>query len=434
MVEFGSAGAFAAESGRTPFKGVVLAGLMTLLLGGGLPLCFLLFGSLAWLFWVITLFILFLFSMELPLGRLLGPLVPYLAWLCFYLIWGLIIAPDNDWNFVLKTLATTLIIAASMAVLTSRPQYLRTFATAAQFAVLGNLLVLFFMARNPGFARLVDSVSLDAGQFELGVSRFGGLWGNPNMAGYVCVVTTVLSALASRWIGWIGRLACLPLIYLTASRKALILFLLVCLIYLVVVQRRNFKFWLLSVTGAIILAIAFALSSGLQDSSRAAASDPHIARLMDLQEKATAQGGDTRVGLLKDWLAKVGAEPWHGYGLQAMAGNRLDPVNPDNILRYGVFPVGTHNTYLGIWIDIGPIGLAVFLLMMGYYAKLTLSSQGPPIARWVLMSLLMCNLVILVVSHTHLFSFEGKCAFLLFFLLPSCRGLRELSLRPASAS
>jgi len=434
MEDFRSAGSLAAGFGRTPLKGIVLAVLMTILLGGALPLCFLLFGSLAWLFWGLTLGILLLFALEMPVWRLLPPLAPYLAWLCFYLIWGLIVSPYTDWMFALKTLGTTLILGLSLAIMTARPQHLRTLASVAQFAVVGNLVVLFFMVRYPGFATLVDSVSLDAGRFEVGVSRFSGLWGNPNMAGYVCVVVTILSVFARPWIGWLGRLACPPLLYLTASRKSVILYLVICLLYLLVVQRRNLKFWALAATAAAGLVIVFSLSSGLQATSQAAARDVHISRLLDIQEKVGAESGNgTRLDLFKDWMGKVAVEPWYGYGLQAMAGTMVDPVNPNNVLRYGVFPVGTHNTYLGVWVDIGPIGLLAFLAMLLYYAKTSLAAHGPPLFRWALVSFLVVNLVILVVSHSHLFSFEGKYAFLLFFLLPSCQGLRDWSRSPFPA-
>jgi hypothetical protein len=291
MVESRSSGSLFDGFRRTPFKGVLLSILMTILLSGALPLCFLLFGSFTWLFWFLTAGIIALYSRELRLGRLLRPVLPYLAWLCFYLIWGLIIAPVNDYAFAAKTLATTLVLAASMAILTSRPESLRTLASAAQFAVVGNLLVLALMTRYPGFANLVASVSSDTGPFGMPDSRFGGLWGNPNMAGYVCLVVTILSVFANPVLGWVGRLSCLPLLYLTSSRKSVILYLLIGLLYLFVVQRRNAKFWIVAVTTVTALGIAFALSSGLQATSRMAARDRHVTRLLDVEEKDTVQGG-----------------------------------------------------------------------------------------------------------------------------------------------
>lgn len=426
MADIGNGGSGWGASRGTPFKGILLSILMTILLGGALPLCFLLFGRLTWLFWCLTGGCIALYARELSLRRLLRPVLPYLAWLCFYLVWGLIIAPVNDFAFAAKTLATTLVLAISMAILTSRPESLRTFACIVQFAVVGNLLVLALMTRYSVVADTVALVSSDVGRFDMPDSRFGGLWGNPNMAGYVCLVVTILSVFARPLFAWIGRLSCLPLLYLTSSRKAAILYLLIALLYLFLVQRRNLRFWVGALTTVTALVIAFVLSSGLQATSRRAASDRHISRILDVTEKDTAErGGMTRVDLLKDWIRVVSVEPWYGYGLQAMVGDVVDPKHPSLVVRQGLFPTGAHNTYLGVWIDIGPVGFFAFLLMLAHYAKASLFSRGSPTTRWALISLLICNLVILVVSHSHLFSFEGKCAFLLFFLLPTCPALMK---------
>jgi O-antigen ligase len=153
---------------------------------------------------------------------------------------------------------------------------------------------------------------------------------------------------------------------------------------------------------------------------------------MDITESDTrAYGGVTRVSLFQDWIGKLNGEPWYGYGLLAMAGSQADPKDPQRVMYRGMLPVGTHNTYLGVLIDTGPIGLIALLAMLLYYTKVSLSFAGPPIVRWALVSLLGCNLVILFVSHNHLFSFEGQCATLLFLLLPSCDGLREYPRRRA---
>jgi len=269
-------------------------------------------------------------------------------------------------------------------------------------------------------------MSPDAGRFELGVSRFGGLWGNPNTAGYVCLVVTVLSIFAKPMIGWIGRLGCLPVLYLSASRKSVILYILICITYMVIVQRRNLKAWVGLTAVAVILAISFSLSMGLQNTSRLATRNPLISRLMDVKESEMSAGGRiTRVDLFEEWVGKLNGEPWYGYGFMAMSGSFIDPQGPASVVHRGLLPYGTHNTYLGILIDTGPVGLIALLAMLLYYAKACLSFAGPPIVRWALVSFLLCNLVIMFVSHSHLFSFEGQCTFLLFFLLPSCAGLRE---------
>jgi O-antigen ligase len=314
-----------------------------------------------------------------------------------------------------------------MAILSARAQYLRALATAAQFSVVLNVLVLFLILGVPRFQALLMVVTQRLDPFVLGVSRFGGLWGNPNMSGYICLVATILSILAVPWVAWLGRLSCLPLLWLSASRKAMVLYILIFILYLLLVQLRNLKFWVASITLVTAMIMVLVLNDGLRRQSQAAPHNATISRLMDLSESETTQrGGQTRVDLLHHWTTLLAAEPWYGYGLKAMAGTLYDEDDPEKVLTKGLFPLGTHNTYLGVLIEVGPAGFLAFLLVMLHYAWVSLVNRADPISRWVLTSFLLCNLVILLVSHNHLFSFEGKMAFTLFFLLPSSAGLREL--------
>jgi len=125
------------------------------------------------------------------------------------------------------------------------------------------------------------------------------------------------------------------------------------------------------------------------------------------------------VDLLKSWLPIAARAPWYGYGLGAMSGYRAPRGEPRKELN----DVGTHNTYLGIWIDVGPVGLLAFLIVfLGYISKY-FTYRFVPRVRWALLSLMLCNVVILTVSHNHLFCAEGLIAFSLFFLLPTCPAL-----------
>jgi O-antigen ligase len=417
----------------TPWKAIALATLMTLILGGALPLFSFFLRGFTWLIWIAILLLIGLFSRELPVPRLMRPLLPYLLWLCFYLGWAAIVAPVPDFAFAAKVIVTTAILGACMAILTARPQYLRVWASAAQFAVVLNLLVLLLILGSAWFGNLLMAVTQRTDGFELGVSRFGGLWGNPNMSGYICLVATILSVVAVPWIAWLGRLSCLPLLWLSASRKSMLLYVLIFLLYLLIVQARNLRFWVASLTLVAAVTISLVLSDGLRARSKAAPGNATVARLVDLREADTSsRGGETRVDLLHHWTTLLAAEPWYGYGLKAMAGTLYDENDPEKVVTKGLFPLGTHNTYLGVLIEVGPIGFLAFVLVLLHYAWASLATRGSPITRWVLSSFLLCNLIILFVSHNHLFSFEGKLTFTLFFLLPTCLGLRELPLTRTS--
>ncbi|MDP1831453.1 MAG: O-antigen ligase family protein [Geothrix sp.] len=415
------------EVARTPIKGILLAVLMVIILSGALPIFSYFFRSLTWLIWIAIFGIIYRFSKELPLLRLISPAGPYLIWLFFYLIWALIVSPNTNLAYAFKVALTTTTLGLCMAILTAKPVYLRTFASAVQFAVIGNVITLVLILWSAKFAALVQTVAPRADTFQVGITRFGGLWGNPNMAGYICLVATILSVLAIPWIAWLGRLSCLPLLYLAESRKSLILYVLILLLYLVVVQRRNIKFWLVALSAVFFLSMAFVLNDGLRAKAHSVSKNPAVSRLTDLSEEATTQsGGETRLALLQQWTTVLSAAPWYGYGLQAMAGAIHDEKNPEKVVSKGLFPLGTHNTYLGLLVEVGPVGFIGFILVMLYYARLCLVTPVDPIARWVLMSFLLCNGIILFVSQDHLFCFEGKIAFTLFFLLPSSPGLRQM--------
>jgi O-antigen ligase len=403
-----------------------MAAILALVLASGLPFLSHFFRFSTWMVWGLLTAGVLSFGRELGLRAILAPLAPYLAWLFLYAAWGAIITEPLDPAWIIKVLATTLVLGGSAAVIASRPAHLRTFATLAQFAVVVNLAMVFIAARYPGINGLITAVTEHSASVEEAGSRYGGLWGNPNMAGYVCLVVLALSVFAAPWAAWMGRLCSLPLFYLSASRKSAILLVCILVLYALVVQGRNLKFWLLVLLTLASLGVA-ALVVRPEGRGRPI-QDEKVARLVDVQERDMAsRGGPTRVDLMKFWIRRLEAEPWYGYGLNAMAGT----VRREGEARQGrdeVTDLGTHNTYLGVWIDMGPLGFLVFLGVMAHYAWTCLSAPVSPRTRWALVSFAMVNFVFLFVSHSHLFCFEGELAFTLLFLLPSSRGLRDLDL------
>jgi O-antigen ligase len=423
----GSTGPFDEQMIKSPPRVVFLSILMTIILSGAFGILPIIHPSGTWVIWACIFIIIVLSVRELPLGHLLLPFMPYFLWLCFYLIWGLIVSPLTDVAFVIKTVVTTMVLATCLAILTAKPQYLRTFANCAQFSVVANLLLWALMPWSSGVTNLIMKLANQTDIDMLGFYRYGGMVGNANMLGYICLIATIVSVLAVPWIAWMGRLACLPLLYLSASRKSSMMFLVILLLYVFIVQRRNVKFWITAVVLVVSSTMLLFLNDGLRAKSQSTAEDPAIARILDLQEKdSTLRGEETRVDLFHNWVTALRDEPWYGYGLQMMSGTLYVENHPEIVLMKGPYPTGTHNTYLGIWVDVGPVGFIAFILMMLHYARRCLFSDADPIAKWILVSFLAVNLTFLMVSHNHLFSFEGKVAFALFFLLPSSVGLMGL--------
>ena len=142
--------------------------------------------------------------------------------------------------------------------------------------------------------------------------------------------------------------------------------------------------------------------------------------MVDISEKKTG-GDESRVDLFNQWIPVVSAAPWYGYGLGAMAGYDPQSETP----RKELYSVGTHNTYLGIWVDSGLFGIICFLIIFSIYLYRYCGSRFTPSTQWALMALMVTNVLILTVSHSHLFCAEGIMAFSLFFLLPTCPALED---------
>jgi len=409
---------------RSEWKGPLLAVLLTLIAGGAMPFLDHYFRFSTWAVWAFIALIVLWHTREDSLVVLVRPIVPYLAWLFCFVTWGLIVAPVPDIVGGLKVLITTLVLAAGMAVVVSRADYLRQFANAMQWAMLINLMLLPLAHYTSRVTELLNVVAYLAEGFEPGTSRFAGLWGNPNMAGYVCLVVIILSVWANPLLAWMGRLCAVPMVYFTASRKSMLLLLLILGLHVLLVQRHNFKRLLVfSALGACAITLLLLGQGALRKTQARVAALPTVTRLIDITERSTAQaGGETRLDLLMNWLPVVKAAPWYGHGFGAMLGG-ADASRA--IPRRNLLPIGTHNTYLGILLEVGPIGLIAFLLILVHYSRRYLTFRGSHATRWALVSFLSCNLVILFLSHSHLFDVEGKAAFCLFFLLPASRALKR---------
>jgi hypothetical protein len=406
----------------SPARVRLLAALMGIALSGALPFLSYFFRGFTWMLWGVALVLVILSARELPPRRLLAPMGPYLVWLCCYLGWGLIVTENLPLEavYAAKVLTTTLLIGACIAQLTARPEHLRSLANAAQYAVAVNLLLVFVLPHSAFLERIVLTVTMRTGLYTPGVGRYGGLWGNPNLGAFVCLIAFALSVFADRWPGWLGRLSCAPLLYLAASRRGLVFFVAMAILYALLVRRNSGRFWFAGLVLASSAAIALSLNLGLRQEVRTASKDAALVRLLDLEERDTmARGGTTRSELLEDYLTVLAGAPWYGYGLQTMAGTQYDENDPNKVVRKGIMRLGTHNTYLGVWLDIGPAGCLAFLLVIGHYLRKCLRYRGTALSRWSVLSLALVMASYLMFSHDLLFVFAGQVAYALFFLLSS---------------
>lgn len=420
------------DASRWDISGKLLAFMMFCIMSGLLPFFSYFSRASTWAIWGGIAALAAWKSRNGRWRRNIMPLLPYWLWLAFYLLWSLIVANFAGAALGVKIFLTTILLGLAVAGIASSRPSIASLSNGLQLAVLVNVLVAVLVTVSPAADRIFTLVTGHHAAYELGPGRYGGLWGNPNMGGYICLVATIFSVFATPLVAWIGRLSCLPILYLAASRKAATLYVFILVLYMLYSKRERFKLWMTLGLLALFLALGLMVDQGLQRESAQLASNATITRLMDLRENAeTSRGINTRMDLLEEYYKVASREPWYGYGFMAMAGDQYDEKDKNLLVRKGLFEWGAHNTYAGLWIDAGPIAAIAFYLLMLHYARANLAFQGDPSTRWALAALTVVNLVIIFYSHNHLFDFGGQVAFLLMFYLPYSPGLRPE--RPAQA-
>lgn len=410
--------ALLARYDRLELRFLLLTLVLCVMLGGVFPVLVARYGHSVDLgVWLLVWILLATFWVELPLFHLLRPAAPLVAWLLFYIGWGIMAAAypifDEGYRLAFRFLS----IVAAMAVVTSRPGRLRVFADAVQWVLVVNLAVAVLLMARPGYRSLALFEGLD---LESGGDRFAGIWGNANLAGLVSLMVLVLSRWASRWQARIGRISGLVIIYLTASRTAAWILVALGLLYLAFAATRRVRLNVLAL--AVVLAVAgwFALKSSGNDLDAMLASNPTVARVLDVQEARTEEaGGGSRREVLQDWLRMVPSEPWYGYGLYTLFGAEGD----ESVARPGFPAIGPHNLYLGIFLDVGGLGLAAFLAILLYQIRTIRRLPLIPSARHALFAFCLLLLVFSNFNHNMLTGYAGWMAFSLMFLLPASPAL-----------
>ena len=399
---------------------LLLTAILCVMLGGLFPTLVANFGhAVDYVVWILLWALLASFWVELPMFRLLRPAVPLIAWLMFYICWGIMAAayPIFDEGYRLAFRFGS--VAAAMAVVTSSPGRLRVFANAAQWVLVINLGVTVLLMVRPEYQGLsvFSSLNIDPESY-----RFAGMWGNANQAGLVALMVLVLSRWASPWQGRFGRLSGVAIIYLTASRTASWILVALTLAYLGFAATRKIQLNALAL--ALVLAIGgfFALKATGTTMDMLVTDNPTIARVLDVTESATIEaGGGSRRQVLGEWLRLVPAEPWYGYGLYTLFGGE----SSEAVKRPGFPTVGPHNLYLGIFLDVGAVGLVAFLgiiiLQLATIRRLPLV----PGARQALFAFFFVVLVFANFNHNMLTDYVGWIAFSLMFLLPASPALAD---------
>jgi O-antigen ligase len=310
-----------------------------------------------------------------------------------------------------------------LAIVTSHPRRWATFANATQFVLVGQLLIMVFVMIYPEYQ---SYPIFNPSEVDLESDRFGGLWRNANVAALMTLLILMLSYWANRWVALLGQITGCTIVYLTASRTGILI--LVGLILWYILFGVNFKTRMKIVLAAALMLFAGGWYIGYETSMGYEGSktfdfireNQTFARVLDIDEsKAREAHKESRIDVVKEWIPFIIKEPWYGYGLNSMMGRERAETESRR-----TFPIGIHNLYLGILIDVGLTGLLTFLIVIGWQlARIYKAPLDQPIRR-MLFALCFITLVFAFANHNLVSDYPGWFAFSLMFLLPSSPALR----------
>jgi len=341
--------------------------------------------------------------------------LPYLAWLAFYLLWGTLFSRDQ--GSAVREMArfgyrNALILTTIVVALVNR-RSLERFAGYAQVAVLVNAAVSVWLALDPvRMARLAFYLDPNSSSYSL---RPGGLWINPNEAGFAFLFGLLLSRWArGRWV-WVARVAALLGIFLSASRTGFLMALLCAAIFLIYRYRTSGP--LARIMG-VLLAITLLLgvragwlADGLAPLNIDVGQQTALQRLTDLTETETERERQlTRAQLTRLGLTRLIQAPWYGNGLLAFQGGA-------SAARVGL-PQGIHNIYLAVGGEIGWMGLLSYFGVLAFGIRRTLRARAPGEDKLVLLVFWLCYLLIGLTWHNQLTSVPGAIYAGLLFHIP----------------
>lgn len=408
-----------AAHGRITLAYVLLVIILVVMLGGALPSVLFVFGRNAlWGVWALLILCVSVLGLQLSLSRLMRPVLPLVAWLLVFAIWGTLCATYPILASSLRLLIRFICIMAAIAIVTSHHRRLAFFANATQWGLVGNLLVTWLLITYPEYQQHPFFLRMNA---TIGSDRFAGLWGDANQAGLVALFMLALSYWAKPWIAWAGRISGTLIIYLTASRTAFWIAIALALLHLVFAATVKSKLRAVLAAAVLIIGGVGYLNSSKESSFSFFKDNPTFSRVFDVSESKTKERGEaSRVDLAKQWLAVIAKEPWYGYGLYSSEGD----TSIETQVKRGFPTQGTHNMYMAIWVDTGWVGLSLFLITLGIQLyRMRRVPLAPPVHR-MLFALCFIMLIFALTSHQMLTDYTGWMGFSLIFLLPMSPALR----------
>jgi hypothetical protein len=306
-------------------------------------------------------------------------------------------------------------------VLTADRVSLRRLACLIPWVLILNLSVSIALRDQLPLAQVLFQGDFAHADIQTLTDRYSGLWGNANVAGMSTLILLVLSAYGHGLLVWAGRVAGVGLIYLTASRTATYLLLLVGLLFLYNHWRYDRRVRKILVGCVVAVAVAW-LSGAFVEFRTMSPEKSTFTRVLDpLELKTESTGTLTRLEVMEMWLPLLTRDPWWGYGYGAMAGGN----STGKVIRSDIPWLGVHNMYMGTWIDCGCFGGISFMVLLGFGLWTALRARLAAIDQTVVWALWLVAIIFGAFAHNLQASLDGQALYLLCFILPWSIALRS---------
>lgn len=352
-------------------------------------------------------FCMFLLSLVFEPGvwRRQRSVLPCVVIVLFYFSYGLAISSHFDYHLrpaVYSILSLTFLAVALPAAISNEAD-LRRFARAVQIAAVLCLAACVAEGTVPRVAEfLAKSGRLGIGELEYHSFRTSGFLRNPNESANFFVLTFLLSYWCSGNLKILGRISAILGTYLSASRSGAVLLALCLMIYVTgrlgypetKSEGRQGQVVLVSLTiGIIVFAAIKLLSPGIL--SRTDMGTSRAERILN-----SLEGMGERYAITAYWLPLALEAPIYGQGLRSF---QAGP--PQGLSSRVIRNQGTHNTWIMLLGELGPLGPLVYLGVIMIALGRILRLNGLPLDRLILLLMWFSYLVYTFKAHT-LFDFR----------------------------
>ena len=338
---------------------------------------------------------------------------PYLLWMFCYFLWGMSAFSSDSTIFAegVKVFIKNALLICALAIMLDR-RTLRPFAQLVQLAVLGNFALCVWETADPQLVATI-AYTREAGATAFNVLRPAGLWSNPDEAAFAFVFSLLMARWAGGPLGWLGRVAAVVGIYLSASRTGAYLLAVCALCHVGYWLRQHridsarvagiFAALLLAGTAAVIAAHHFEF-------------DPsehwQLARFLDLTETTRDRGDISRTEIAKVAIQTALDGPWYGGGLFTFQFH-AQPGIPTLI------DPPAHNIFIAVWGEAGPFLAVSYLLILGLGMRRVFQTPMLSADRLAVLLMWVCYLLIGLTWHNQFTSFSGLIYIGLLWHLPA---------------